>query len=80
MILRRIGLSVLACFAITACGETTPAPQDTDTSLVAVDPEAEAEVLAWSDLLPEQIQNQTTCSFVSCPHEILPPLHFQKEA
>ena len=54
MILRRIGLSVLACFAITACGETTPAPQDTDTSLVAVDPDAEAEVLAWSDLLPEQ--------------------------
>jgi len=54
VILRRIGLSVLACFAITACGETTPAPQDTDTSLVAVDPDAEAEVLAWSDLLPEQ--------------------------
>ncbi len=54
MILRRIGLSVLACFAITACGETTPTPQDTDTSLVAVDPDAEAEVLAWSDLLPEQ--------------------------
>ena len=54
MILRQLGLSLLACFMITACSEDAPVAGNPDSSLAAVDPAIEAELLAWSDLLPDQ--------------------------
>ena len=54
MILRQLALCMLACSVVVACSEDTTRTDTAETDLVAVDPNAEAELLAWSDLLPDQ--------------------------
>jgi len=54
MILRQLFVSLIAGSALAACSQDAPRSQDPDTDLVAVDPDAAAKVLAWSDLLPDE--------------------------
>lgn len=54
MILRQLAVCMLACSVIAACSPQSPSAQLPETDLVTVDPTAEAEILSWSDLLPDQ--------------------------
>lgn len=51
--LRISGLSLLALLALTACGAEPTQSSESVSGLVAVAPDAEAELLVWRDLLPD---------------------------
>jgi hypothetical protein len=51
--LRISGLSLLTLLALTACGAEPTERVESVSGLVAVDPNAEAELLVWRDLLPD---------------------------
>ncbi|WP_421859907.1 DUF3299 domain-containing protein [Oceanicaulis sp.] len=51
--LRISALSLLVLLALTACGAEPTQSSESLSGLVAVDPDAEAELLVWRDLMPD---------------------------